>query len=201
MANYRADVWMGSSTGRQRVQVQSNTWNGAREMIKRVYGPGIKDTDIWNLEECDENGYGHYDHKPGDGSGAALLGAVAVGTVVAPFKIAGWGIKGVKNLAAKAEAEEQEAREAGGEKLAQWEKDQANMDKWVSRFGRYGGSYIGIGILGALGAEVIAGPLVIGWFGYVGYKVVTKTGQKLFGGKKDQNTYPQVEAQYRKEVL
>ena len=195
---------MGSSTGRQNVQVQSNTWNGAREMIKRIYGPGIKDTDIWNLEECDQNGYGHYDRKPSSGGSdplADLMGAAVVGTVVAPFKIGGWMINKMAEGAAEAEAEEQEAREAGGEKLAQWEENEANTNKWIGRFGRYGGSYIGIGILGALGAEVIAGPLAIGWFGYVTYKVVTKTGQKLFGGKKVKNTYPQVQAQYRKEVI
>jgi hypothetical protein len=71
----------------------------------------------------------------------------------------------------------------------------------LGRFGRYGGSYIGICILLGLGAEIVAGPLALGWFGYTGYKVVTKTGKKLFGGKKVKNTYPQVQAQYRKEVI
>lgn len=49
MARYQADVWLGSSSGRQRVYVNSNTWNGAREQIKTIYH--VSDGDIWNLNE------------------------------------------------------------------------------------------------------------------------------------------------------
>ena len=51
MASWKADVWMGSNVGRQSVEVQANTFHGAREMIKNIYGPGISDGDIWNLRE------------------------------------------------------------------------------------------------------------------------------------------------------
>jgi hypothetical protein len=53
MARYQADVWLGSSSGRQRVYVNSNTWNGAREQIKTIYH--VNDNDIWNLNESREN--------------------------------------------------------------------------------------------------------------------------------------------------
>lgn len=49
MARYQADVWLGSSSGRQRVYVNSNTWNGAREQIKTIYH--VNDGDIQNLNE------------------------------------------------------------------------------------------------------------------------------------------------------
>lgn len=52
MAKYQADVWLGSASGRQRVYVNSNTWNGAREQIKTIYH--VQDGDIWNL--CESRG-------------------------------------------------------------------------------------------------------------------------------------------------
>lgn len=52
MARYQADVWLGSSSGRQRVYVNSNTWNGAREQIKTIYH--VEDSDIWNLQQSRE---------------------------------------------------------------------------------------------------------------------------------------------------
>lgn len=51
MASWKADVWMGSNVGRQSVEVQANTFHGARQVIKNIYGPGISDGDIWNLRE------------------------------------------------------------------------------------------------------------------------------------------------------
>ena len=77
MANYTADVWMGSMTGRQRVQVQANTWNGARDMIKRIYGPGVKDNDILDLEECRSSSSSY----SSSGSTEALFGLIGLGVV------------------------------------------------------------------------------------------------------------------------
>ena len=38
MATYRAKCWLGSSSGYQDLEVQSNTWNGAKEQLERIYG-------------------------------------------------------------------------------------------------------------------------------------------------------------------
>jgi hypothetical protein len=71
MARYQADVWLGSSSGRQRVYVNSNTWNGAREQIKTIYH--VNDGDIWNLNESRENnGIG------GSGSSSISIGSILV---------------------------------------------------------------------------------------------------------------------------
>ena len=139
-------------------------------------------------------------------AGVEVAGAVAGAVIGGTFGLIGSGLgwigNGIKEGMDEAEIEEQEAKAEGGERLAKWEKDQANTEKWVGRFGRYGGSYIGICVLGAIGAEIVAGPLAVGWFGYVTYKVVSKTGQKLFGGKKVQtNNPPKVQDQYRKESI
>ena len=56
MANWKANVWMGSSAGEQTVTVQANTFHGARDLIKNIYGPGINDNDIRNLNEYREGG-------------------------------------------------------------------------------------------------------------------------------------------------
>ncbi|MDC0315667.1 hypothetical protein OAL32_01940 [Synechococcus sp. AH-551-G15] len=190
---------MGSSTGRQNVQVQSNTWSGAREMIKRIYGPGINDNDITNLEECDENGYGHYDRKPSNGP--SVTGAVIGGTVGLVGSGLGWIGSSIKEGMDEADREEAEAKAEGGERLAKWEKDQANTEKWVGRFGRYGGAYVGIGILSALGVEVLVTPLALGMMGYISYKVVSKTINKLNGAFVKPNSPASVQSQYRKEAI
>jgi hypothetical protein len=38
MATYRAKCWLGSSSGYQELEVQSNTRNGAYEQFERIYG-------------------------------------------------------------------------------------------------------------------------------------------------------------------
>ncbi|NBP66757.1 MAG: hypothetical protein EBU66_19175 [Bacteroidetes bacterium] len=53
MSKYQADVWLGSSSGRQRVYVNSNTWNGAKEQIKTIYD--VDDNDIQDLYESNDN--------------------------------------------------------------------------------------------------------------------------------------------------
>jgi len=71
MARYQADVWLGSSSGRQRVYVNSNTWNGAREQIKTIYH--VNDNDIWNLNESREN-----NSIGGSGSSSISAGSILV---------------------------------------------------------------------------------------------------------------------------
>ena len=38
MATWRAECWLGSSAGRQTLEVQANTIHGAKEQLERVYG-------------------------------------------------------------------------------------------------------------------------------------------------------------------
>jgi hypothetical protein len=49
MAQFQADVWLGQNSGRQKVYVESNTWQGAREQIIQRYD--VDWQDIWNLRE------------------------------------------------------------------------------------------------------------------------------------------------------
>lgn len=53
MAKFQADVWLGQASGEQRVTVSSNTWNGARQQIMRIYG--VNEGDVHNLRECRES--------------------------------------------------------------------------------------------------------------------------------------------------
>jgi len=50
MALYKADVWLGSNSGRQTVSVSANTIAGAKEQIRTIYQ--VSDTAIWNLHEA-----------------------------------------------------------------------------------------------------------------------------------------------------
>jgi hypothetical protein len=74
MAQYQADVWLGSASGRQRVYVNSNTWNGAREQIKTIYH--VSDGDIWNLCESRQN------NSIGGSNSVDFGSIVALGAVV-----------------------------------------------------------------------------------------------------------------------
>ena len=74
MAKYQADVWLGSASGRQRVYVNSNTWNGAREQIKTIYH--VQDGDIWNL--CESRGTPIDDRNEVSLSAILALAVIAV---------------------------------------------------------------------------------------------------------------------------
>lgn len=74
MARYQADVWLGSASGRQRVYVNSNTWNGARDQIKTIYH--VQDGDIWNL--CESRGTPIDDRNEVSLSAILALAVIAV---------------------------------------------------------------------------------------------------------------------------
>ncbi len=75
MAQYQADVWLGSASGRQRVYVNSNTWNGAREQIKTIYH--VQDGDIWNLcESREQSSSGSSSSVDGDAGVALVFGSI-----------------------------------------------------------------------------------------------------------------------------
>ena len=57
MATWTGEAWLGSASGRQKVSVQSNTFHGAKEQIKRIYGA----TDVHNLREVNDNEGGGFE--------------------------------------------------------------------------------------------------------------------------------------------
>ena len=63
MATWRAKCWLGSASGYQELEVQSNTLNGAKEQFKRVYGA----EQICNLSEVRSGG--GLSSSSGDASG------------------------------------------------------------------------------------------------------------------------------------
>ena len=52
MAHYRADVWLGSNSGLQSVEVNSNTFAGAQEQICTIYK--VNKNQIRNLRETND---------------------------------------------------------------------------------------------------------------------------------------------------
>ena len=75
MSQYTADVWLGSASGRQKVTVNSNTWNGAREQICAVYG--VDEMDVANLHES--RGSSSASASAGDAMGWIILTGIVLG--------------------------------------------------------------------------------------------------------------------------
>jgi ABC-type Na+ efflux pump permease subunit len=71
MATWRAKCWLGSSSGYQDLEVQSNTLNGAKEQLERIYGA----EQIINLREVRESRKSSSSSESSDGS-ALLVGIV-----------------------------------------------------------------------------------------------------------------------------
>jgi hypothetical protein len=53
MALYKADVWLGSNSGRQTVEIHSSSYNGVSEQIRNIYH--VEQKDIWNIREVRES--------------------------------------------------------------------------------------------------------------------------------------------------
>lgn len=87
MSKYEADVWLGSHSGRQRLYVDSNTWYGAREQLKNIYGVG--DNDIWDLTEVKENrnNYRSSYHSSDDETEGGFLTLVLAFLVIQLFSL------------------------------------------------------------------------------------------------------------------
>jgi len=73
MATYRAKCWLGSSSGYQELEVQSNTFQGAKEQFERIYGA----EQIINLREVRSGGSSS--SSDGDVGGYLILGAILFG--------------------------------------------------------------------------------------------------------------------------
>jgi hypothetical protein len=86
MALYKADVWLGSNSGRQTVSVSANTLTGAKEQISTIYQ--VSDTAICNLREAPRERAGGGASDDGEASlwgGAALVALLAVAWLVTSF--------------------------------------------------------------------------------------------------------------------
>jgi hypothetical protein len=74
VATWRAKCWLGSSSGYQELEVQSNTLNGAKEQFERIYGA----EQIINLREVRSSGNSSSSDS-GDVGGYLILGAILFG--------------------------------------------------------------------------------------------------------------------------
>lgn len=95
MALYKADVWLGSNSGRQTVSVSASTPTGAKEQIRTIYH--VADTAIWNVREVPRQRPGGGESADDDGSlwgGAALVALLTVVWVVASFTPQVFGLAG-----------------------------------------------------------------------------------------------------------
>jgi hypothetical protein len=80
MATYRAKCWLGSSSGYQELEVQSNTLYGAKEQFQRIYGA----EQIINLREV--RGESNSSGSGLDfGGTVGLIGLVAAGWAFVSF--------------------------------------------------------------------------------------------------------------------
>jgi uncharacterized membrane protein len=73
MATYRAKCWLGSSSGYQELEVQSNTITGAKEQLQRIYSA----EQIINLREVRSGGSSS--GSDGDIGGYLVLGTILFG--------------------------------------------------------------------------------------------------------------------------
>ncbi len=74
MATWKAECWLGSKAGRQTLEVQANTLNGAKEQLQRVYGA----EQICNLREVRNNSSGGSGSSESSFEGTVgLIGLVA----------------------------------------------------------------------------------------------------------------------------
>jgi len=78
MATYRAKCWLGSSSGYQNLEVQSNTMIGAKEQLKRIYGA----EQIINLHEVRGNNSSSSSSESSGGGALALGILLLIGVVV-----------------------------------------------------------------------------------------------------------------------
>lgn len=80
MAHYKADVWLGTNSGFQTVEINSSSFNGVSEQICNIYH--VKPEDIRNIRESRFESIVYSD----DGSGTlAMIGVIALFLLFAFF--------------------------------------------------------------------------------------------------------------------
>lgn len=83
MPQYRADVWLGSASGRQEITVSSNTSYGAKEQIMNLYG--VEDNDIRNLHKVSGGSSSGGTSIEGGGWLIGLFGILALWYFLTPW--------------------------------------------------------------------------------------------------------------------
>lgn len=83
MAQYCADVWLGSSSGRQEIIVSSNTSYGAKEQIMNIYD--VRENDIYNLRQVSGGGSSGGMSIEGGGWLIGLVGILALWYFLTPW--------------------------------------------------------------------------------------------------------------------
>ena len=78
MATYRAKCWLGSASGYQELEVQSNTLYGAKEQFERIYGA----EQIINLRQVSSGGSSSGSSTDVGGSFALIAALVAIWVIV-----------------------------------------------------------------------------------------------------------------------
>lgn len=73
MATWRAQCWLGSEVGYQDLEVQANTWSGAKSQLERIYGA----EQIINLHEVNDSDSSSSGGGEIDGAGILVLAALA----------------------------------------------------------------------------------------------------------------------------
>jgi hypothetical protein len=80
---YQADVWLGSYSGKQKVYVNSNTTQGAREQIKTIYD--VSDSDIYNLYPARNNSQSDSISLTGGPALFYIIGGLALWVFLTPW--------------------------------------------------------------------------------------------------------------------
>jgi hypothetical protein len=83
MPQYRADVWLGSASGRQEITVNANTGYGAKEQIMNIYD--VEENDIRNLHQVSGGGSGGGSSIQGGGWLIGLFGILALWYFLTPW--------------------------------------------------------------------------------------------------------------------
>lgn len=81
MAHYKADVWLGSNSGFQTIEINSSSFSGVSEQICNLYN--VRPENIRNIRESRSESIGSFDD---DGSGTLLMiGAIGLFLLFAFF--------------------------------------------------------------------------------------------------------------------
>jgi len=73
MATWRAKCWLGTASGYQELEVQSNTITGAKEQLERIYGA----EQVVNLRKVSSGGSSSVSES--DVGGYVIIGAILFG--------------------------------------------------------------------------------------------------------------------------
>ena len=92
MATWTGECYLGSDSGFQTVEVQSNTHHGAKQQMKQIYGA----TQIRNVREVGDNDGGGFELG---GNSSMWIGGIVIFILIIPYLLPfitlgliGWGV-------------------------------------------------------------------------------------------------------------